>query len=105
MSRNVAPVDEPDADRDRTRIGTSLGLDFLPIPLPGSLPMTQLGRKKRRETRRPISLIKRTRFRELAVLSERSNVLLAIAGRTDQVRGTSCLLSPNDSVSNGTCVA
>ncbi|GAA5999697.1 hypothetical protein JCM5350_003952, partial [Sporobolomyces pararoseus] len=67
-------------------IGTSLGLDFLPIPLPGSLPMTQLGRKKRRETRRPISLIKRTRFRELAVLSERSNVLLAIAGRTDQVR-------------------
>ncbi|GAA5899139.1 uncharacterized protein JCM6883_005120 [Sporobolomyces salmoneus] len=67
-------------------IGTSNGLDFLPLPLPGSLPIHQLGKKKRKEIRKPISLIKRTRFRELVVLSERSNVLLAIAGRTDQVR-------------------
>jgi hypothetical protein len=43
--------------------------------------------KKRKETRKPISLIKRTRFKELAVLSERSNILLAIAGRNDHIRG------------------
>ncbi|GAA6022642.1 hypothetical protein JCM11491_001148 [Sporobolomyces phaffii] len=67
-------------------IGTSTGLDFLPLPLPGSLPIHQLGKKKRKETRKPISLIKRTRFRQLIVLSERSNILLAIAGRSDQVR-------------------
>lgn len=43
--------------------------------------------KKRKETRKPISLIKRTRFKDLAVLSERSNILLAIAGRNDHIRG------------------
>ena len=43
--------------------------------------------KKRRDTRKPIPLIKRTRFKELAVLSERSNILLAIAGRNDHIRG------------------
>lgn len=65
--------------------GTTGGLDFLPIPLPGSLPMRTHG-KKRRETRKPIPLIKRTRFKEIAVLSERSNILLAIAGRNDHIR-------------------
>ena len=42
--------------------------------------------RKRKETRKPIPLIKRTRFKELSVLSERSNILLAIAGRNDHVR-------------------
>jgi hypothetical protein len=67
-------------------IGTTAGLDFLPLPLPGSLPMRTHG-KKRKETRKPIPLIKRTRFKELAVLSERSNILLGIAGRNDHIRG------------------
>lgn len=39
-------------------IGTTNGLDFLPIPLPGSLPLQNFG-KRRKDTRKPISLIKR----------------------------------------------
>lgn len=38
------------------------------------------------KTRKPISLVKKTRFKQLVVLSERSNVLLAVAGRNDHVR-------------------
>lgn len=70
-------------------LGTSLGLDF--IPLDGTL-----GAK----LRRPISLIKKTRFRQLAILKERSNVLLAIAGRNDHVRGALSLLAVLGFVSN-----
>ncbi|KAL8283662.1 hypothetical protein RQP46_005457 [Phenoliferia psychrophenolica] len=84
-SRNSQPLCGALLDDKYILIGTTGGLDFLPIPLPGSLPMRQHG-KKRRETRKPIPLIKRTRFKELAVLSERSNILLAIAGRNDHIR-------------------
>ncbi|KAK4699770.1 hypothetical protein P7C70_g6487, partial [Phenoliferia sp. Uapishka_3] len=84
-SRNSQPLCGALLDDKYILIGTTGGLDFLPIPLPGSLPMRTHG-KKRRETRKPIPLIKRTRFKELAVLSERSNILLAIAGRNDHIR-------------------
>ncbi|GAA6006423.1 hypothetical protein JCM10207_004928, partial [Rhodosporidiobolus poonsookiae] len=85
LSRNGQPLCGALLDNRYLLIGTSIGLDFLPLPLPGSLPMMQHG-KKRKETRKPIPLIKRTRFKELAVLSERSNILLAIAGRNDHIR-------------------
>ncbi|KAM0755931.1 hypothetical protein T439DRAFT_320630 [Meredithblackwellia eburnea MCA 4105] len=85
LSRNSQPLCGALLDDKYILIGTAGGLDFLPIPLPGSLPMKSHG-KKRRETRKPISLIKRTRFKEIAVLSERSNILLAIAGRNDHIR-------------------
>ncbi|GJN91514.1 hypothetical protein Rhopal_004537-T1 [Rhodotorula paludigena] len=91
LASSNAPAQRPQPlcgailDQKYLLIGTTAGLDFLPLPLPGSLPMQQLG-KKRKETRKPVPLIKRTRFKELAVLSERSNILLAIAGRNDHVR-------------------
>ncbi|GAA5857137.1 hypothetical protein JCM8547_007980 [Rhodosporidiobolus lusitaniae] len=86
LSRNGQPLCGALLDNKYLLIGTTTGLDFLPLPLPGSLPMKQHGTRKRKETRKPISLIKRTRFKELAVLSERSNILLAIAGRNDHIR-------------------
>ncbi|GAA5865041.1 hypothetical protein JCM1840_005717 [Sporobolomyces johnsonii] len=86
LSRNAQPLCGALLDDKYLLIGTSAGLDFIPLPLPGSLPMPQHGTKKRKETRKPITLIKRTRFKELAVLSERSNILLAIAGRNDHIR-------------------
>ncbi|GEM06207.1 mitogen-activated protein kinase kinase kinase kinase 4-like protein [Rhodotorula toruloides] len=86
LSRNAQPLCGALLDNKYLLIGTTAGLDFLPLPLPGSLPMKHHGLKKRRETRKPIALIKRTRFKELAILNERSNILLAIAGRNDHVR-------------------
>ncbi|GAA6058745.1 hypothetical protein JCM10212_003433 [Sporobolomyces blumeae] len=86
ISRNSQPLCGAVLDDKYLLIGTSTGLDFLPLPLPGSLPMPQLGSKRRKEVRKPMALIKRTRFKELAVLSERSNILLAIAGRNDHIR-------------------
>ncbi|GAA5919165.1 hypothetical protein JCM1841_002481 [Sporobolomyces salmonicolor] len=86
LSRNAQPLCGALLDDKYLLIGTSAGLDFIPLPLPGSLPMPQHGTKKRKETRKPITLIKRTRFKELAVLNERSNILLAIAGRNDHIR-------------------
>ncbi|BGP36622.1 hypothetical protein JCM10449v2_000523 [Rhodotorula kratochvilovae] len=86
LSRSAQPLCGAILDKKFLLIGTTAGLDFLPLPLPGSLPMQQLGGKKRKDTRKPIPLIKRTRFKELAVLSERSNILLAIAGRNDHIR-------------------
>lgn len=69
-------------------IGTSNGLYFLPLPFPGGInERREEGKKQKKLERKPIVLIKRTRFRELAVLSERSNVLLAIAGRNSHIRG------------------
>lgn len=94
LSRSGQPLCGAVLDGRFLLIGTTIGLDFLPLPLPGSLPLQHLGSggKKRKDTRKPISLIKRTRFKELAILSERSNILLAIAGRNDHIRGPSALL-------------
>ncbi|GAA5852956.1 hypothetical protein JCM9279_000092 [Rhodotorula babjevae] len=88
LSRSGQPLCGAVLDGRYLLIGTTIGLDFLPLPVPGSLPMQHLGNggKKRKDTRKPISLIKRTRFKELAILSERSNILLAIAGRNDHIR-------------------
>ncbi|GAA5913181.1 hypothetical protein JCM8208_001693 [Rhodotorula glutinis] len=87
LSRSGQPLCGAVLDGRFLLIGTTIGLDFLPLPLPGSLPMQHLGGgKKRKDTRKPTSLIKRTRFKEIAVLSERSNILLAIAGRNDHIR-------------------
>ena len=57
-------------------LGTMTGLDFLPIH-------SNNGNRPRR----PVALIKRTRFKQLVILNERSNILLAVAGRNDHVRG------------------
>ncbi|GAA5827052.1 hypothetical protein JCM11251_002223 [Rhodosporidiobolus azoricus] len=86
LSRNGQPLCGAVLDNKYLLIGTTIGLDFLPLPLPGSLPMKHHGSRKRKETRKPIPLIKRTRFKELAILAERSNILLAIAGRNDHIR-------------------
>ncbi|GAA5898688.1 hypothetical protein JCM6882_000898 [Rhodosporidiobolus microsporus] len=86
VSRNGQPLCGALLDNKYLLIGTTVGLDFLPLPLPGSLPMKQHGSRKRKEVRKPIPLIKRTRFKELAILAERSNILLAIAGRNDHIR-------------------
>ncbi|GAA5969335.1 hypothetical protein JCM11641_007555 [Rhodosporidiobolus odoratus] len=86
LNRNGIPLCGALLDNKYLLIGTTTGLDFLPLALPGSLPMKHHGPRKRKETRKPISLIKRTRFKDLAVLSERSNILLAIAGRNDHIR-------------------
>lgn len=73
VSRAGQPLCGAVLDGKYLLIGGTAGLDFLPIGL--------------KERKRPISLIKRTRFRQLVILNERSNVLLAIAGRNDHVRG------------------
>ena len=77
LSRSGQPLCGALLDGKYLLIGGTSGLDFLPI----RASMTD------KDRRRPISLIKRTRFRQLVILSERSNVLLAIAGRNDHVRG------------------
>ncbi|GAA5992014.1 hypothetical protein JCM10908_000699 [Rhodotorula pacifica] len=86
LSRNAQPLCGAILDGRYLLIGTTSGLDFLPLPEKGSLPVQHRGLKKRRETRKPLSLIKRTRFKQMVVLNERSNVLVAIAGRNDHVR-------------------
>lgn len=67
-------------------IGTANGLYFLPLPTPGAMIDMGKGKGGKRE-RKPIALIKRTRFAQLAVLGERSNILLAIAGKNSHIRG------------------
>jgi hypothetical protein len=87
LARNAQPLCGAVLDGCYLLIGTTSGLDFLPLPEKGSLPVQHSGLKKRHETRKPLSLIKRTRFKQIVVLNERSNVLVAIAGRNDHVRG------------------
>jgi hypothetical protein len=74
---------------DYLLIGGADGLYFLPLPISGGLDLatTINGRRKKSQTRQPIALIKRTRFREIAILSKRSNILLCIAGKNDHIRG------------------
>ncbi|BGP52828.1 hypothetical protein JCM8202v2_000385 [Rhodotorula sphaerocarpa] len=86
LSRHGQPLCGAVLDGRFLLIGTTTGLDFLPLPLKGSLPVQHHGLKKRRETRKPLTLIKRCRFREIVLLAERSNVLVAVAGRNDYVR-------------------
>lgn len=93
FSRNAQPLCGAVLDGRYLLIGTTSGLDFLPLPDVGSLPVKHTGLKKRRETRKPLPLIKRTRFKQIVVLSERSNVLVAIAGRNDHARGACARLS------------
>ncbi|KAM0793450.1 hypothetical protein ACM66B_000894 [Microbotryomycetes sp. NB124-2] len=83
LSKTGIPLCGAILDGKYLLIGTTQSLDFLPLPAPGSLAGSK---DKRKATRKPISLIKKTRFKDLAVLSERSNILLAIAGRNDHVR-------------------
>lgn len=98
-------------DQKYLLIGTTFGLDFLPLNREGNrsarsgiferlgvsghhLGSSSNGRdgdaglgQQDVRTRKPINLIKKTRFKQLVVLAERSNVLLAVAGRNDHVRG------------------
>ncbi|KAK4055227.1 hypothetical protein OIV83_000507 [Microbotryomycetes sp. JL201] len=83
LSKTGMPLCGAILDGKYLLIGTTQSLDFLPLPAPGAMSATN---DKQQRTRKPISLIKKTRFKELAVLSERSNILLAIAGRNDHVR-------------------
>lgn len=75
LSRHGQPLCGTVLDDEFLLIGTTSGLDFLPLKA------DHLNLKK------PLSLVKRTRFKQLAILKERSNVLLAVAGRNDHVRG------------------
>ncbi|GAA5923539.1 uncharacterized protein JCM15063_003681 [Sporobolomyces koalae] len=67
-------------------IGTSTSLEFLPMPLPGSFSTYGSNGSGRAQLRRPVPLIRQTSFREMAILSDRSNILVAIAGKNEHVR-------------------
>ncbi|KDE07825.1 hypothetical protein MVLG_01920 [Microbotryum lychnidis-dioicae p1A1 Lamole] len=85
-SRHAQPLCGAILDDKYLLIGTTAGLEFLPLPVPGGAAQNVEGGRLSKNTRKPIQLIKKTRFKELTVLSERSNILLAIAGRNDHVR-------------------
>ncbi|SCZ98405.1 BZ3500_MvSof-1268-A1-R1_Chr7-1g09126 [Microbotryum saponariae] len=85
-SRHAQPLCGAILDDKYLLIGTTAGLEFLPLPVPGGVAQNVEGGRLSKNTRKPIQLIKKTRFKELTVLSERSNILLAIAGRNDHVR-------------------
>lgn len=78
-------------DRKYLLIGTSNGLDFIPLRELSSSSSSggSKGKQKssEKELLRPFALVRKTRFKQIAILAERSNVLLAIAGRNDHVRG------------------
>ncbi|KAI9617389.1 hypothetical protein KEM48_004841 [Puccinia striiformis f. sp. tritici PST-130] len=70
---------------------TLSGLDFVPLT---AFAKASNGSDRSRgavHTVKPISLIKKTRFKSLKVLEVRSNILLAIAGRNDHLRGAYAL--------------
>jgi hypothetical protein len=74
LSRNSQPLCGAVLDDKYLLIGTTSGLEFLPFA-------------DRPDIKRPVSLLKRVRFKSIAILSERSNIMLAVAGRNDHVRG------------------
>jgi hypothetical protein len=74
LSRNSQPLCGAILDDKYLLIGTTSGLEFLPFA-------------QRPDIKRPISLLKRVRFKSIVVLKERSNIMLAVAGRNDHVRG------------------
>ncbi|KAA1074048.1 hypothetical protein PGT21_012301 [Puccinia graminis f. sp. tritici] len=85
-SRNSQPLCGAILDDKFLLIGTNSGLDFVPLT-----PFTKSSNSSDRSrgsvhTVKPISLIKKTRFKSLKVLEVRSNILLAIAGRNDHLR-------------------
>lgn len=81
LNRHGQPLCGTVLDDQFLLIGTTSGLDFLPLC------------SHHLHIKKPLPLIKRTRFKQLAVLTDRSNVLLAIAGRNDHVRGKSSYTS------------
>lgn len=81
LSRYGQPLCGVVLDDQYLLIGTTTGLDFLPL------------KSDRHQIRKPVPLIKRTRFKQIALLQERSNVLLAVAGRNDHVRGKPFLVA------------
>lgn len=83
LSRFGLPLCGAVLDDQYLLIGTSVGMDFIPLfRPPGS--SIKAGAPI---VKRPLSLIKRTRFKQIVILKERSNILLAVAGRNDHVRG------------------
>lgn len=89
ISRNAHPLCGAILDNKYLLIGTNHGLDFVPLP---HLIQSQShgganGPGSSFGTVKPMTLIKKTRFRSLKVLEVRSNILLAIAGRNDHLRG------------------
>ncbi|PLW32957.1 hypothetical protein PCANC_17252 [Puccinia coronata f. sp. avenae] len=85
-SRNSQPLCGAILDDKFLLIGTNTGLDFVPLT-----PFVKASNASDRSrgsvhTVKPISLIKKTRFKSLKVLEVRSNILLAIAGRNDHLR-------------------
>lgn len=92
VSRYPQPLCGAILDQKYLLIGTVNGLDFL--PLQQVVNGKSGGTKKVTRPLKPISLIKKTKVKDLAVLETRSNILLAIAGRNDHLRGPSpCLHS------------
>lgn len=87
ISRYPQPLCGAVLDQKYLLIGTINGLDFLPLQqvVTGKSGVV----KKLTRPLKPISLIKKTKIKDLAVLETRSNILLAIAGRNDHLRGPS----------------
>ncbi|KNE99395.1 hypothetical protein PSTG_07325 [Puccinia striiformis f. sp. tritici PST-78] len=85
-SRSSQPLCGAILDDKFLLIGTNSGLDFVPLT---AFAKASNGSDRSRgavHTVKPISLIKKTRFKSLKVLEVRSNILLAIAGRNDHLR-------------------
>ncbi|KAH9825113.1 hypothetical protein DFH28DRAFT_1047290 [Melampsora americana] len=84
ISRNAHPLCGAILDNKYLLIGTNHGLDFVPLP---HLLQSRCGDGMNGYgTVKPMTLIKKTRFKSLKVLEVRSNILLAIAGRNDHLR-------------------
>lgn len=92
ISRNAHPLCGAILDNKYLLIGTNYGLDFVPLPhvIQSRARADAHGSSNSIGTVKPMTLIKKTRFKSLKVLEVRSNILLAIAGRNDHLRGQSC---------------
>ncbi|WAQ83331.1 hypothetical protein PtA15_3A700 [Puccinia triticina] len=85
-SRNSQPLCGAILDDKFLLIGTNNGLDFVPLTAFAKSSNSSDRSRGSVHTVKPISLIKKTRFKSLKVLEVRSNILLAIAGRNDHLR-------------------
>lgn len=98
VSRYAQPLCGAVLDHKYLLIGTVNGLDFLPLRHLAAQTRGRGGKAgsvSARKPIKPIPLIKKTKIKDLAVLELRSNILLAIAGRNDHLRGEPSHRSPS----------
>ncbi|WAR61177.1 hypothetical protein PtB15_13B429 [Puccinia triticina] len=86
VSQNSQPLCGAILDNKFLLIRTNNGLDFVPLTAFAKSSNSSDCSRGSVHTVKPISLIKKTRFKSLKVLEVRSNILLAIAGQNDHLR-------------------